>query len=244
MESRSKIIVWKANIIFPTDSFYCVEIVNFTVLTFISEFFGNISNTRLRVIEYVWALTVDCGREVKSQYWQEVAHGRNLRTQKKLRLESLSIRRETLVYRVTEEPDLFSVAGNTIRVLTGTPLALDLFLFSLFFTFSFSFFFHYRIPNPNKQTKIVKEKTSTFWFLWHWHDNFKFPSPDSYCISMVIFTVRTMFFILLRKCYKITASHSDFELECQYNFWLLNFSRFELSLSFFLLNYWIPNLNK
>ena len=70
-----------------------------------SQAFGNIRSIRSRVTEDVRAWTTDCDREVKSQYRQEVAHGRNLRSQEKLRLESISTRRETGVK--TEETKEF-----------------------------------------------------------------------------------------------------------------------------------------
>ena len=43
-------------------------------------------------------------------------------------------------------------------------------------------------------------------------------------LSMVIFTVRTIFFGVLRKCYKITVSHSNLYLEFPYSFWRTFFS--------------------
>ena len=66
----------KTNIIWPADNFYCAGIVNFNMLAFMLEAFGNIRNTRARVNEDVRVRT-----EVKWRYRREVAHGRNPRAQ-------------------------------------------------------------------------------------------------------------------------------------------------------------------
>ena len=59
--------------------------------------------------------------------------------------------------------------------------------------------------------KIVGERTMTFCVFSYLHDNF-------YCVGMVIFTVRIIFFSVLRKCYKIIVPHSNFYLEFPYSF--------------------------
>ena len=64
-----------------------------------SEPFRKIQNTWPRLTEDVHARTENSAKKVKSEYRQEVVHGRNSRTQEKLRLESLSTRRETGVKR-------------------------------------------------------------------------------------------------------------------------------------------------
>ena len=70
----------------------------------------------------------------------------------------------------------------------------------------------------SKQTqKIVGERISTFCVLLYRHDNF-------YCALMVIFTFCTIFFGVLRKCYKITVPHSSFYLELPCSFWQTFFS--------------------
>ena len=91
--------------------------------------------------------------------------------------------------------------------------------------------------------KIVAERTSTFCVLSYRHDNF-------YCASMVIFTVRIIFFSVLRKCYKITVSHSNFYLEFLYSFRRTFFSvylhrPFRLTVNiFFLILKYLRNLYK
>ena len=53
-----------------------------------------------------------------------------------------------------------------------------------------------------------------------WHDNFYFASTIMFTVlRMVIFTVRAIFFVVLRKYYKIAVPHSNFYLEFSYNFW-------------------------
>ena len=95
MEIRSKIIVLKAIIICPADNFYCAGIVNFTMLALLSGALGKFRNIRPRVTDDIWAQTADCDREVKSQYRQEMSHGRKLWTHEKLHFEFLRTRRET-----------------------------------------------------------------------------------------------------------------------------------------------------
>ena len=79
-------------------------------------------------------------------------------------------------------------------------------------------FFHFfkctllNIKHKQTHKKIIDEKTSTFCVLSYRHDNFP-------CAGMLIFTVRIIFFGVLRKCYKITVSHSSFYLEFPYSFW-------------------------
>ena len=43
------------------------------MLAFLSEAFGKFCNTLPRVIDNVWARTVDWDKEIKSQYHQEMA---------------------------------------------------------------------------------------------------------------------------------------------------------------------------
>ena len=69
MECWSKIVVRKANIIYPAENFYCAGIV-------MPEAFGKFRNTPPRVTNDVRARrrepqmpqTAACGSEVKSQY--------------------------------------------------------------------------------------------------------------------------------------------------------------------------------
>ena len=77
--------------------------------------------------------------------------------------------------------------------------------------------------------KIFGERISTFCVLSYRHDNF-------YCAGMVIFTLRIIFFGVLRKCYKITVPHSNFYLEFPYSLWRTFFSVYKLQPSrvFFL----------
>ena len=41
----------------------------------------------------------------------------------------------------------------------------------------------------------------------------------------MIFTVRIIFSVVLRKCYKITVPHNDFDLKYPYKFWRTFFLR-------------------
>ena len=41
---------------------------------------------------------------------------------------------------------------------------------------------------------------------------------------IIIFTVRTTFFVALQKCYRISVSHSNFYVESPNSFWLTFFS--------------------
>ena len=86
------------------------------------------------------------------------------------------------------------------------------------------FYLHYWILNTKKHKKIVGERTLTFCVLSYRHDNF-------YCIGMVIFSLRIIFFGVLRKCYKITVPHSNFYLEFPYSLWRIFFSVYLYSLS-------------
>ena len=87
-----------------------------------------------------------------------------------------------------------------------------------------STFFIYTIEYQTQRNtkKIVGERTSTFCVLSCRHDNF-------YCAGMVIFTVRIIFFGVLRKCYKITVPPSNFYLEFPYSFWRMFFSVYLLT---------------
>ena len=88
MESQSKIIVQNANINLQMPIyFYCAGMVNFTMLALLSEVFGELRNTRPRVTDDSQIQTADCDNEDKSQYRQEVAHGRNPRMHEKVRFE-------------------------------------------------------------------------------------------------------------------------------------------------------------
>ena len=113
LESRSKIIVRKANIICPADNYYYTGIVNFTMLAaLLSETFDKFRNTRPCVTDDVRARNGDCNREVKSLYRQKAAHGRNPRTH-----ESCT-RRETEVY--TERIN-FMATFTTLSVVIWCP---------------------------------------------------------------------------------------------------------------------------
>ena len=46
------------------------------------------------------------------------------------------------------------------------------------------------------------------------------------CAGMLIFTIRTIFFFLLRKCYKITMPNSNLYVEYPYIFWQTSFFMF------------------
>ena len=95
MESRSKIILRKVNIISPVDNFYCAGIVNYTLSVLLSEAFGEFRNILL-CATVQWPDDVrgancrHCDGEIKSQCRQEMAHGRKLRIHEKLRFDFLS----------------------------------------------------------------------------------------------------------------------------------------------------------
>ena len=100
---------------------------------------------------------------------------------------------------MTCQPILYTYSSHTEYVKRES------IIFSLFFICTIE----YRTQTNTE--KIIGERTSTFCVLSYQHDNF-------YCAGMVIFTVRVIYFSVLRKCYEITVPHNNCYLEFPYSF--------------------------
>ena len=181
MEGWSKIIVRKANIICSAecDNFYCAGTVNFTMLAPMSEAFGTFRNTPPRVTDDARAARIaDCGRQVESQYHEEVAHGRSSRMHGKciLWVVEYSTRNGSRAAKRQKSPvDGFFyvslVAGKAIPVPTRSSLALDFFFYFLI-TYGickkrkYCFFHSFLSTLMNIKPKQTNKKSSQK-ELWH-----------------------------------------------------------------------------
>ena len=89
-------------------------------------------------------------------------------------------------------------------------------------TYYFCTFIIYIIEYQHEQTQIKSSEKELRHFAFYRTGTIIFTVLAS---GMVIFTVRIIFFGVLRKCYKITVSHSNFYLEFPYSFWRTFFLR-------------------